>query len=161
MTQDQQQVDVFSSDQFDTDPSGFIDQMEVELVKLDQVDCPVTHRFTKGMYIREIFIPKGTLLTSMEHKTEHPFVITKGCIAVVSKNEDRIVYNAPYTGITQPNTRRMLYAVEDTVWTTFHVTDKTDPDDVCEDILNIGVNKLLDKNIPQLNNWRKNPISLQ
>jgi len=161
MTQDQQPVSTSCSDQFDSDPSAFIDNMEVELLKLDQVDCPVTHRFTKGMYIREIFIPKGTLLTSMEHKTQHPFVVSQGCIAVVSQNEDRVVYTAPHTGITEPNTRRMLYAVEDTVWTTFHVTDKTDPDEVGEDILSIGANKLLDKNLPHLNQWRQTQLTIK
>ena len=35
-------------------------------------------------------------------------------------------YAAPYTGITKPYTRRILYIHEDTIWTTFHVTEETD-----------------------------------
>lgn len=89
-------------------------------------DPPLTHRFTPGLYVREIFIPAGTLLTSKIHKTEHPFVISQGVISVWS--EDRGVEHlyAPHTGITKPGTRRVLYAHTDTVWTTFHPSEETD-----------------------------------
>ena len=95
----------------------------------------MTHRFTKGMYIREIQIPAGTMLTSMTHKTEHPFVISDGVIKVTSDNEGSVIYEAPHTGITKPNTRRALHALTDVVWTTFHVTDETDVEKICEQIL--------------------------
>lgn len=107
------------------------------------VEMPVTHRFTPGMYIREIFIPAGTLLTSAIHKTEHPFVISKGRIAVISENEGRVIYEAPFTGITQPGTRRVLHAETDTIWTTFHATDETDVSKICLAILEPHVNPLL------------------
>jgi len=112
-----------------------LDDLEVALAQLPRVELPVTHRFTKGMYIREIQIPAGTMLTSMTHKTQHPFVISKGSIMVTSDNEGGVVYEAPYTGITEPNTRRALHAITDVVWTTFHVTDETDVEKICDQIL--------------------------
>ena len=112
-----------------------LDDLEVALAKLPRVDLPVTHRFTKGMYIREIQIPAGTMLTSMVHKTEHPFVISEGAIKVTSDNEGSVIYEAPHTGITQPNTRRALHALTDVVWTTFHATTETDVEKVCDEIL--------------------------
>jgi hypothetical protein len=112
-----------------------LDDLEVALAQLPRVELPVIHRFTKGMYIREIQIPAGTMLTSMTHKTQHPFVISKGSIMVTSDNEGGVVYEAPYTGITEPNTRRALHAITDVVWTTFHVTDETDVEKICEAIL--------------------------
>jgi len=112
-----------------------LDELEVALARLPRVELPVTHRFTKGMYIREIQIPAGTMLTSMTHKTEHPFVISEGAIKVTSDNEGSVIYEAPYTGITKPNTRRALHALTDVVWTTFHVTDETDVEKICEQIL--------------------------
>ncbi|HHZ69582.1 MAG TPA: hypothetical protein EYN54_04715, partial [Methylococcaceae bacterium] len=33
---------------------------KVESGELDAQECPVTHRFTDGCYLREIFMPKGT-----------------------------------------------------------------------------------------------------
>ena len=112
-----------------------LDDLEVALAQLPRVELPVTHRFTKGMYIREIQIPAGTMLTSMTHKTQHPFVISKGSIMVTSDNEGGVVYEAPYTGITEPNTRRALHAITDVVWTTFHVTEETDVEKICDQIL--------------------------
>ena len=87
------------------------------------------------MYIREIQIPAGTMLTSMTHKTQHPFVISQGSVKVTSDNEGSEIYEAPYTGITEPNTRRALHALTDVVWTTFHVTNETDVDKICKAIL--------------------------
>ena len=55
-----------------------LDELEVALAQLPRVELPVTHRFTKGMYIREIQIPAGTMLTSMTHKTEHLFLYPRG-----------------------------------------------------------------------------------
>ena len=112
-----------------------LDDLEVALAQLPRVELPVTHRFTKGMYIREIQIPAGTMLTSMTHKTQHPFVISKGSIMVTSDHEGGVVYEAPYTGITEPNTRRALHAITDVVWTTFHVTEETDVEKICDQIL--------------------------
>jgi hypothetical protein len=112
-----------------------LDELEVALARLPRVELPVTHRFAKGMYIREIQIPAGTMLTSMTHKTEHPFVISEGAIKVTSDNEGSVIYEAPHTGITKPNTRRALHALTDVVWTTFHVTDETDVEKICEQIL--------------------------
>ena len=112
-----------------------LNDLEVALSKLPRVELPVTHAFTPGMYIREIKIPAGTMLTSMTHKTEHPFVLSKGSIKVTSDNEGSVIYEAPHTGITKPGTRRALHAITDVVWTTFHVTDETDVETICDQIL--------------------------
>lgn len=152
---------ILNSINFSNDPDGFIDNIETSLVKYSPADCPVTHRFTDGMYIREIFIPKGTLLTSMEHKTEHPFVVSMGQIAVISANENKVIYSAPFTGITKPKTRRVLYAIEDTIWITFHVTDKMDVEEIGADILEQHSNNLIEKSDPRLNQWKKQTLNIQ
>ena len=115
--------------------NDLLDDLETAMVKMPQVECKVVDRFTDGLYIREIHIPKDTMMTSMVHKTEHPFVISKGSIMVTSDNEGRVVYEAPYTGITKPNTRRALKALTDVIWTTFHVTEETDVEKIAEQIL--------------------------
>ena len=103
--------------------------------KLPQVDCPLIHRFTKGLYTREIFMPKGTFIISKIHKTEHPFVIVKGCVSVWIEGEGVKRFMAPYVGITKPGTRRILFIHEDCSWLTFHPTEKTTPEAVEEDVI--------------------------
>jgi len=83
--------------------------------------CKLTHRFTPGMYIREIFMPAGSVVTTKIHKSEHPFVVSQGLVAVYSGQDGPQVIQAPHCGITKPGTRRFLVVLEDTVWTTFHL----------------------------------------
>lgn len=106
---------------------GF-DRIEQEMAKHPQVRLPVRHLFTPGLYIRECFLPRGTRCTSKIHLTEHPFVISMGRALVWSgiPGEKPEEIGAPFTGITKPGTRRMIHALEDTIWSTFHPTLSTD-----------------------------------
>ena len=103
-----------------------VDALEQRIMDMPPAECPVVHRFTPGLYIREILMPKGTLITSKIHLTEHPYVISKGTVYVFIEGVGWKKYVAPYTGITKPYTRRILFIEEDTIWTTFHVTEETD-----------------------------------
>lgn len=97
--------------------------------------CPIKNHFTPGMYIREIFMPAGTVVTSRIHKCRHPFVVLKGrCAVYMGSKEGWQEVSAPHFGITEPGTRRLLFILEDSVWMTFHVTDKTNVDEIVEDI---------------------------
>ena len=51
-----------------------IDELEaVMLENFPIIDCPLVHRFTEGLYVREIFMPAGSLITSKIHKTQHQY----------------------------------------------------------------------------------------
>jgi len=128
-----------------------IDQFEAALIEYPTVDCPVTHQFTPGLYIRQTTVPAGTLFTSAEHKTEHPFVLTEGELEIISENEGAVFYKAPLHGVTKAGTRRMIHAITDVVWTTFHVTNETDLDKIAEEILVPNCNPLLGNHIER---WR-------
>lgn len=132
-----------------------IDELESVIITYPEVECPLIHRFTPGMYIREIFMPAGTLLTSKIHKTEHPFVISKGKVSVWTEEDNVVVIEAPYCGITKPGTRRILFIHEDAVWTTFHATDKKTPEEVEDDIIEKHDNPLLPAEIKIKNNLNK------
>jgi hypothetical protein len=125
-----------------------IDTLESVMTEnFDSVVCPLIHRFTPNMYIREIFMPKGSLITSKIHMTEHPFTISKGKVSVSIDGNGWEVFEAPYTGITKIGTRRVLYIEEDCVWTTYHVNEDncTDVAEIEDRILDKYVNKLLVK----------------
>lgn len=113
-----------------------IDLLEEAMNSCQPVDCPLNHRFTPGLYTREIFMPAGALITSMIHKTTHPFFILKGKVSVFSDNDGEQILEAPYVGITKPGTRRVLYIHEDCVWATAHPTDVVPVDNTEESILN-------------------------
>ena len=113
-----------------------LDELEVAMLEnCEPVHCLTTHMFTDGMYIREIFMPAGSLITSKVHKTEHPYIVSYGKVAVSIDSNDWIEITAPYTNITKPGTRRVLYILEDCIWTTFHRVDdmKSEYNDLNDD----------------------------
>jgi len=87
---------------------------------LPPVNCPVKHHFATGFYLREIFMPRGTVVISKKHVTEHQFVISKGRVSVWDPFVGTQHLAAPFVGLTKPGTQRILYIHEDCVWTTAH-----------------------------------------
>lgn len=133
---------------------NIIDELEAKMIQSENIiDFPLNHKFTDGMYIREIFMPAGSLITSKIHKTEHPYVVSHGKVAVSIDNQEWYEITAPYTGITQPGTRRILYILEDCIWTTFHRIDgmKSEfndlPEEEVEKIVEQIENKILEPHI--------------
>lgn len=112
-----------------------IDEALPELRQLPQVECPLTHRFTPGMYAREIFMPKGALVISHVHKTEHPYVVMQGRVKVWTENDGVVEIAAPHVGITKPGTRRILEILEDCRWITFHPTQATTVEEAERDVI--------------------------
>lgn len=112
-----------------------VDLIQSAFLELPQVECPVRHIFTPGLYTREIFMPKGIYVISRVHKKQHPYVISKGACSVWIDGVGVRVLRAPFTGVTQPGTRRLLCILEDTVWTTCHVTEFTTLPEIEADII--------------------------
>ena len=77
---------------------------------------------TPGIYTRELSMPKGALVFSRIHKETHPFMIVKGRVSVYDGKRVEVL-EAPYKGVTQAGTKRVLYVQEDTIWITFHPTE--------------------------------------
>lgn len=90
---------------------------------------PLTNRFADGVYARELFLPAGTIVVGKIHRFGHLNVITRGkCIVVTEFGVEQ--FTAPHTFISQPGTKRVVAAVEDTVWTTFHGVSPDEYDDI-------------------------------
>lgn len=87
---------------------------------------PLKHSFAPGVYVREIFIPKGSILTGKIHRHAHPNFLMKGEVIVVTEYKGREHLKAPMSMISQAGTKRAIIALEDTIWITVHVTDETD-----------------------------------
>lgn len=98
-------------------------------------DCfPLTHSFADGCYIREIRVPKDSLLVTKIHKVTHPYFVLKGDVSVLTE-EGAVRLKAPFSGITPAGTKRVCYIHEDTVWVTVHVTKETDLDKIEAEII--------------------------
>jgi quercetin dioxygenase-like cupin family protein len=92
-------------------------------------DFKTTHHFTPGIYMRELFIPKGTTLIGKIHKHEHLNILSQGDITVWT--DDGMKRLTASTVIkSQPGIKRVGHAHEDSVWITVHLnpTDERDVD---------------------------------
>lgn len=97
------------------------------------VEIKTTHHFAPGIYMREIFIPKGTTLTGKIHKTEHLNIVSHGRLTVWTEDGMKTLA-ASMVIKSQPGTKRVGFAHEDTVWITVHpnLTDERDTDKIEE-----------------------------
>jgi hypothetical protein len=96
-----------------------IEQLEAQMRMMEQLPIEPVHHFADGIYAREILIRAGTILTGKVHSTEHLNIVSQGRIAVWTEDGMKIVA-APCTMVSRPSTKRVGFALEDTVWTTIH-----------------------------------------
>ena len=104
-----------------------IASLEDEVRQLPQLEFSLKHTFTSGVYCREIFIPKGSVIVGKIHRHDHLNFISKGDVTVLTKDGLKRI-KGPCTMVSSAGTKRALYAHEDTIWTTIHAnpTNETD-----------------------------------
>jgi hypothetical protein len=91
-------------------------------------DFPVTHFKAPGMIGRQMLIPKGSIIVGKIHKHAHLNQISYGHVRVFTEFGPMEI-NGPTTFTSQPGTKRVVLAIEDTLWTTFHLNPNDyDPD---------------------------------
>lgn len=139
--------------------SNKMNELEAALLDYPHVDLPQIHRFQPGGYLREVWIPAGTVLTTRRHLTNHHFVVIEGECDVVTEDGEMKRIKAGDVGFTIAGTRRTIHAISGTRWLTFHVTDLTDPDEIAETITEQAENPFIDPNHPRLKTWQssRNP----
>ena len=90
--------------------------------------APLNHLFCDGMYVRQIFLPKGVFGTGMIHKHAHPSFVLTGDVGVFTEEEGYSRIIAPKCFISQPGTKRVVYAYADTIWVTVHLNPDNEQD---------------------------------
>lgn len=124
---------------------GVLDQMNCE-GKIDEDTLKPIHRFSKGIYTRELTMPAGTVIVGKRHAQEHLVVMTEGFCTVLTERgwED---LRAPCTFTSPAGEKRVLFVHEQTTWMTIHRTDaETLPEVEADLIINerpsIAINKV-------------------
>jgi len=102
--------------------------------QLPQAECEVFHHFVDGLYARELHIPAGVALVGALHKTNHLYTVQTGECRVVSQEGEQTI-KGPFMGRTKPGEKRIIHAITDCVWITFHPTDKTNISEIAKEIL--------------------------
>ena len=122
-------VDMFDSTDIEAYSKSFPNKLEDLLQYLlkhgDTIQNEPYHRFIDGAYARELFIPKDQIIVGGKHKTEHFVVLSKGDLSIADQGGTERI-KAPCTFVSPIGTQRVIYAHEDSILTTIHVTNERD-----------------------------------
>ena len=91
-------------------------------------DSPVKHYFSPVdenygccAYAREILLRKGSVVIGKIHRHQHLNIISKGKVTVFTEFGKKEL-EGPCTFVSEVGLKRAVYAHEDTIWTTIHLT---------------------------------------
>jgi hypothetical protein len=125
-----------------------IDDIERKLLAMPQAECAVFHKFSPGLYIRELFMPAGTLAIGHEQKFEHFNVMLKGKVLMLNDDGSRTEISAPLSFVGKPG-RKIGYVLEDMIWQNIYPTNET------------NIKKLEEKYLNKSDAWKENNILKQ
>ncbi len=100
--------------------------LQAAVAELPEIDLALQHTFAPGVYARTIFIPAGAVVVGKIHKHKHINILSHGHVSVLTEGGGLQELHGPVTLVSEPGTKRAVYAHTDTVWTTIHPTNSTD-----------------------------------
>jgi len=93
-----------------------VEALESELQLMPQVECPIRHYFSPGIYAREMSIPAGTVVTGAIHRTENLIIVSTGRLRIVTDEGTREVVAGDVVTCL-PGMKNAVVAIEDSRWT--------------------------------------------
>lgn len=126
-----------------------IQAFEDELLKHDQLALDLVQHFCAGVYMRELHIPAGTLLTGKIHKYPCLNIVPVGDIEVVTEEGIKRI-QGPVVFRSPAGVKRAARVFSDTIWITVHANpDNVERDsDAMADLLTVPRHELLEQHCP-------------
>lgn len=100
-----------------------IKALEEQVLAMPQIDFQPKHYFGGGIYARELWMPKNSVVTGKIHIKEHLCSIAFGDVTITDEFGS-VRVKGPCTFVGKPGSKRALFMHEDTLWTAYHTTDK-------------------------------------
>ena len=122
-----------------------IERLQVEVMKLPQVEPVTENYFSNGMYCRKVWRCANTLVVGKVHKKDHFFICAAGEIIVWTEGGMKTL-RAGDVIESKPSTKRVTLAVTDAIGITVHKTDKTDLDEIEAELIEPELVSLFDAN---------------
>ncbi len=111
-----------------------IEGLEKRLLNEPQVELPLHHAFAPNVYLRQITMPKGTVVIGHQHKTEHFNIVLSGRASVYMEGEMHEIV-APSIFKSSAGVRKVLFIHETMVWATIHPTTETNLDKLEDELI--------------------------
>lgn len=111
-----------------------IDRIEAVLKQMpEQLDLPPVHHFSRGLYARELFIPKGTLIVGKIHRYECLNTMLGDISVLTEEGVKRLTGFHTFT--SRPGVKRVGFTHEDTTWICYHASKETDIDKLEDELI--------------------------
>ena len=110
---------------------------------MNQAVLTTEHYFADGMYCRFLPRPAGTLIVGKVHKREHFYIVCCGTIRVTTDEGVKDI-TGPQVIVSKPGTKRAVLALTDATCMTVHRTDRTDLDEIEEELIDPDADALFD-----------------
>lgn len=104
-----------------------IHALQESMRELPQFTEELFHHFCRGVYARQMNVPKGVVLVGKTHKYDCINFIMRGEVEVVSP-EGKTRIKAPEIFVSPARTKRAMVVIEDLTWVTVHASNETDID---------------------------------
>jgi hypothetical protein len=104
--------------------------------EMSEQDMIPIHRFVNGLYHRELTIPPDRIVVGKRHAIEHIVMLTAGsCWCITERGKEFMV--APLTFISPAGEKRVVITTldEGCTWVTLHPTDKTNLDEIEQQVI--------------------------
>lgn len=116
-----------------------------------QLELPVAHYHVEatpnsrvgGVYARELFLPAGTFAVGAIHKYPQLNIMSFGLIDIATQEGIKRI-RGPYTVSSPAGTQRIVYALEDTLWTCISGIDEKDEEVLWDTLYTLDFNKYLE-----------------
>ncbi len=118
-------------------------KLEAALQDQPQYAGEVTHHFAPGLYGREIFMAKDSLVVGKIHKHAHLNSLLEGSCTVVTEHGDELL-EAPAVWTSKPGIKRAVYCHTDVRWVTYHPTEETDLSKIESEVIAPDYSNLLE-----------------
>lgn len=111
-----------------------VEAVEKLILAQPQIDIQTNHYLAGGVYEREIIVPAGSIVTGKIHLTEHLAKLVTGTMSIFS-DRTRGTFTGPVTFVSTPGEKRVGYAHDDVVFSTFHAVGELDDINEIESLL--------------------------
>lgn len=103
------------------DGNDFIDAVEKAMLDYGpSTSLPTEHLRTEGLWMRWCVIDQSHMVTTKVHGTQHPLALMEGVMSVWTPDKGLVTHMAPSILITEPGTRRIIFAHTRVQCVTFH-----------------------------------------
>ena len=99
-----------------------------------EVEFPVEHIFSPGLYSRQMTLPAGGLIVGKINRHPCLNVILKGRISVLSEEGPKEIIG-PCVFTSEANIKRVGLVHEETIWINVHPTNETDLEKLEEELI--------------------------